>query len=417
MTQNRSIKLTVLVAALGYFVDIYDLLLFGIVRVPSLRAIGVPEQDLLEVGIQLINSQMAGLLVGGIIWGIWGDKKGRLSVLFSSILLYSLANIANAFVTTPTAYAALRFFAGIGLAGELGAAITLVSELMSKETRGIGTTVVASVGILGAVFASLVGDLFDWKTAYIVGGGMGLALLLLRLKMFESGLYENLEKATHVRKGDFFMLFRSMDRFWKYARCILIGVPIWFVIGILITFSPELAKELNVQEPIRASTAIMTAYLGLSLGDLCSGLLSQFMRSRRKVVGIFLALTLGGMIAYANARGVSAAVFYALCLFLGFAVGYWAVFVTVGAEQFGTNLRATVATTVPNFVRGSVVPVTLSFQYFSKTLGWSLVSSAMTVGAITLAIASLALWKMQETFAKDLDYLEEHDSVLTGQNS
>jgi MFS transporter, putative metabolite:H+ symporter len=405
MSKN-SVKLTVLVAALGYFVDIYDLLLFGIVRVPSLRAIGVPEADLLEVGIRLINSQMAGLLTGGVIWGIWGDKRGRISVLFGSIFLYSIANIANAFVVTPNQYALLRFFAGVGLAGELGAAVTLVSEIMSKEKRGLGTTIVAAVGILGAVFASLVGDYFDWKMAYIVGGLMGLSLLILRVRMYESGMYEQTLENPDVRKGDFRMLFQNWERFSKYARCILIGVPIWFVIGILITFSPELARELGVLNPISASTAIMVSYIGLSLGDLSSGLLSQVLRSRRKVVGIFLALTVGCVAYYATATGVSTTHFYGICAALGFATGYWAVFVTIGAEQFGTNLRATVATTVPNFVRGSVVPITLGFKYLHDAYGTPLVASALWVGALTLLLAGLALRNMQETFAKDLDYHE-----------
>lgn len=392
-----------MVAALGYFVDIYDLLLFGIVRVPSLKAIGVPDDQLLGVGINLINSQMAGMLVGGILWGILGDKLGRLSVLFGSILLYSLANIANAFVLDPSTYAILRFVAGVGLAGELGAAITLVSELMTKETRGIGTALVASIGLLGAVFAAFVGDMFDWKVAYIVGGCMGLALLILRMKMLESGMFEA-TKHKNVKRGDFFMLFKRWDRFTLYLSCILIGVPIWFVIGILITFSPELAKELGVTGPISASTAIMMGYIGLSIGDLASGLISQYLKNRRKVVLIFLGLTLAGTLVYLNATGISSQMFYGICWFLGFAVGYWAVFVTVAAEQFGTNLRATVATTVPNFVRGSVVLLTLSFRSLSNHV--SLTQSALFVGLISIVIALLALAKMHETFGKDLDYIE-----------
>jgi len=402
--KRGNVKFTVLVAALGYFVDIYDLLLFGIVRVPSLRAIGVPEEKLLEVGITLINCQMVGMLIGGIIWGVLGDKLGRLSVLFGSILLYSIANIANAFVPTPEVYAVLRFFAGVGLAGELGAAITLVSELMAKETRGIGTTIVASVGILGAVFASLVGDFFDWKIAYIVGGALGLALLVLRIKMFESGMYEAVKKSGKVKRGDFLMLFRPWKRFSLYMSCILIGVPIWYTIGILITFSPELAKELNVAGSISASTSIMVSYIGLSLGDLVSGLVSQLIQNRKRVVFLFLSLTIAGLLMYVNLKGVSAPGFYWICGFLGFAVGYWAVFVTIAAEQFGTNLRATVATTVPNFVRGSVVPLTLSF----RALGghYSLVDSAFIVGLVSIGIALLALVNLQETFGKDLEYVE-----------
>lgn len=400
---QKNVRLTVIVAALGYFVDIYDLLLFGIVRVPSLQSIGVPNDQLLSVGIKLINSQMAGMLVGGIIWGILGDKLGRLSVLFGSILLYSLANIGNAFVADADTYAILRFVAGVGLAGELGAAITLVSEMMTKETRGIGTTIVASVGILGAVFASFVGDMFDWKVAYIVGGAMGLMLLLLRVKMLESGMFESVKKEK-VRRGDFFMLFRPWKRLSLYLSCILIGMPIWFVIGILVTFSPELAKQLGVIDPIRASTSIMSCYIGLSLGDLASGLLSQVLKNRRKVILLFLGITLSGILVYANSSQFSGLAFYYLCGFLGFGVGYWAVFVTVAAEQFGTNLRSTVATTVPNFVRGSVVPLTLSFHALSEHV--TLIRAALIVGSACIVIALIALARLHETFGKDLDYVE-----------
>ena len=403
--EKRSIVITVVVAALGYFVDIYDLLLFGIVRMASLRDIGVPEDQLLDVGIRLINAQMVGLLVGGILWGVWGDKRGRLSVLFASIFLYSVANIANAFVTTPEQYALLRFVAGVGLAGELGAAITLVAEVMSKESRGIGTTIVAAVGVLGAVLAAVIGEMFHWKTAYIIGGVMGLSLLVLRIRMLESGLFKNIAHA-HVRKGDFLMLFKSGARFRKYLSCILIGVPIWCVIGIFVTFSPELARFLEVGGPIQAGTSIMMAYIGLSAGDVASGLLSQVLKSRKKVVALFMFLTLIGMSIYARAHGLTPSQFYALCGYLGFSIGYWAMFVTIGAEQFGTNLRATVATSVPNFVRGSLVPLTLTFNYLAKTHGFTLLQSAVTVGLVSLFIGAIALWKMQETFGKDLDYLE-----------
>lgn len=406
MPKNSSQKIfnvNVIVSALGYFVDIYDLLLFGIVRVASLRSLGVPEDQLLPQGVFLINAQMAGLLTGGIIWGVYGDKRGRIAVLFGSIALYSLANIANAFVHSVEMYGLLRFIAGIGLAGELGAAITLVSETMSKEHRGWGTTIVASVGILGAVVAALIGDYFDWRTAYIVGGVMGLALLVLRVSMYESGMFEAVAK-TDVAKGDLRMLLKPWSRFWKYIRCIAIGVPVWFVVGILVTFSPELAKALQVDGAIAAGKSIMYCYIGLAAGDLASGWLSQIMRSRRKVVTLFLALTSVLIVIYVMATGISVFGFYTLCGLLGFGTGYWAVFVTNAAEQFGTNLRATVTTTTPNFVRGAVVPLTLSFQALNAS--FDLRTSALLVGAVSMAIAFSALWYMEETFGKELDYLE-----------
>jgi putative MFS transporter len=293
-SENSSFKklwsVPVIVAALGYFVDIYDLLLFSIVRVPSLKALHVPSALLLEKGIELINVQMAGMLLGGILWGIIGDKKGRLTVLFGSILLYSIANIANGFVTTVDQYALLRFIAGIGLAGELGAGITLVAEILPKEIRGYGTSIVASVGVLGAVLAYLVADTFDWKAAYMIGGVLGLALLVLRFNVFESGMFSHV-KEKRVSRGNFLSLFTSRIKLVKYLRCIMIGLPIWFVIGILLTFSPEFGKVLGIPVPVQAGKAVMFGYIGLSLGDLSSGLLSQYFKSRKKVVFIFLLLT------------------------------------------------------------------------------------------------------------------------------
>lgn len=401
---KQLLQVPVIVAALGYFVDIYDLLLFSIVRVPSLKYLQVPESELLDTGIHLINMQMIGMLVGGVLWGIIGDKKGRLSVLFGSIVLYSLANIANGFVQTVDQYAILRFIAGVGLAGELGAGITLVAEILPKEIRGYGTTLVASVGVLGAVLAYFVADLFDWQIAYFIGGGLGLALLLLRVGVFESGIFKEV-KAKDVSRGNFFKLFSSGSQMLKYLRCIFIGLPIWFVIGILITFSPEFGKAMGIDIPIIAGKSVMFSYIGLSMGDMCSGLLSQLLQSRKKVVLIFILLTTFFVLIYLTVPLQSSFVFYLICWCLGFSIGYWALFVTIAAEQFGTNIRATVATTVPNFVRGSVYGTTLLFT--SLKGNFSVLQSAGIVGAITIVIALFALWKMGETFHKDMNFLEE----------
>lgn len=392
-----------MVSALGYFVDIYDLILFSIVRIPSLKAIGVPSEELLGTGVFLLNMQMFGMLLGGILWGVFGDKRGRVSVLFGSIFLYSAANIANGFVQSVPMYGALRLLAGIGLAGELGAAITLVSETLSKEKRGYGTTIVASVGILGAVAAAWVGDYFDWRVAYFVGGAMGLALLVMRVSMFESGMFEGCKQAG-VRRGDFTVLFRSLRHFKRYASCILIGVPVWYVIGILITFSPELSTEMGVTGPIQASLAVMWSYIGLAAGDVASGFLSQWLRTRKRVVLGFLSLTAVLTCVYVYVKGWTPFEFYGLCAALGFAVGYWAVFVTVAAEHFGTNLRSTVTTSTPNFVRGSVVVLTLAFQSLRQSQ--PLLQSALIVGIVALAAAFLGLRGLDETYGKELDYVD-----------
>ena len=400
---KKNVKLIIIVAALGYFVDIYDLILFSVIRIKSLKGLGVPESDLIDVGTMLINSQMLGMLIGGILWGVLGDKKGRLSVLFGSILLYSAANLTNGFITTVEQYAIIRFIAGIGLAGELGAGITLVTETMSKENRGYGTMIVAGVGLMGAVAAAIVGENYAWETSYIIGGIMGLLLLGMRVGLAESGMFKNL-KNDGVSRGNIFMLFNDGKRFKKYLSCILIGIPLWFVVGVLVTFSPEFGKELNATEPLSAGTGIMYCYIGIAIGDIVAGFLSQMLRSRKKVMLLFLLLTGVSIVVYLNADGMNSQEFIWLVLFLGFASGYWATFVTIASEQFGTNLRATVTTTVPNFVRGSLVLATLSFTALKASLG--IINSALVVGFVSLAIALFALYQLKETFGKDLDYLE-----------
>jgi putative MFS transporter len=404
---SRSLKqlfsIPVIVAALGYFVDIYDLLLFSIVRIPSLRSMGVADSEMLLQGEYLINAQMIGLLLGGIIWGIMGDKRGRLSVLFGSILLYSLANIANGFVTTVDQYAMLRFIAGIGLAGELGAGITLVSESLPTKLRGYGTTLVATVGLMGAVLANYVARTFDWQMAYFIGGGLGLILLVTRISVFESGIFLKV-KEEGVERGNFFQLFNQWARFKKFAGCILIGLPIWYVIGILITFSPEFAKAMSITGVV-AGDAVMFSYIGLAAGDLASGFISQALRSRKKTVFGFILLTMTFIITYLYWPFQSSSGFYAGCFFLGFGVGYWALFVTIAAEQFGTNLRSTVATTVPNFIRGSVVPLIFVFGYLRENL--NILQAALIVGICTIMIAFWALRLIDETFSRDLNYVEK----------
>ncbi len=395
----------VIVSALGYFVDIYDLILFSIVRVQSLKAIGLEGQALLDKGVFLLNMQMAGMLLGGIFWGILGDKKGRVRILFGSIFLYSVANVANGMVTSIGQYAFWRFVAGIGLAGELGAGITLVLENLPQRSRGYGTMVVATVGVTGAVLANIIAKNFDWRIAYVIGGGLGLMLLVARLSVYESGMYREVAAQPHVRKGNFISLFTSRARFLKYLRSVLIGLPIWFCVGILITFSPEFAKALSVTGPVSAGEAVMFCYIGLVFGDFLSGFLSQYFRSRKKIVLLFLVLTCGMTGLYFMQQGATAGQFYLVCLAIGVAVGYWAIFITIAAEQFGTNLRATVASTVPNFIRGAVIPITFFFQLLKGHAG--IIQSAIIVGSVCLVIAFAALYGLEETFSRELNYTEE----------
>jgi len=395
----------VIVAALGYFVDIYDLLLFGIVRLPSLASLGLSEAEISLTGASILNWQMTGLLLGGILWGVLGDKKGRLSVLFGSIITYSLANIACGFVQDADTYKILRFIAGVGLAGELGAGITLVSEILPKHLRAIGTSLVAGIGLLGAVVAYFTVEFFDWRYAYFIGGGLGISLLLLRIGVFESGIFKDLKNQKHIEKGNFFSLFNNKDRLSRYLKCIGIGLPTWFVIGILATFSNEFGKALGIAEAIKPGLSIMWCYVGLSIGDFCSGFLSHWLESRKKAVFYLMLFTLLCSCIYLYAGVKTSGQFYFVAGLLGFGIGYWAMFVTIGAEQFGTNLRATAATTIPNMVRGTVVMMTTLFASFKES--FSVINSGALVGVICFLIGIYCILTVPETHNRDLDFLEE----------
>ena len=397
----------VIVAALGYFVDIYDLLLFGIVRVPSLKDLGL---DVDTAGTFILNSQMIGLLIGGVLWGILGDKKGRLSVLFGSILVYSTANIACGFLPQlhftdkVTMYATLRFIAGIGLAGELGAGITLVSESLPKELRAIGTSLVAGFGILGAVVAQITVELAgSWTTAYFIGGGLGLLLLILRVSVAESGIYNTVKANTSISKGDFLTFFTNKTRFIKYMKCIFVGLPIWFCIGILILMANQFAPEMGITN-IVPGKAIMWSYLFASMGDFSSGFISHSLHSRKKTILYFMLFTLIGVVLLLFTGQKSENMYYFYCAWIGLGTGFWAMFVTVAAEQFGTNLRSTAATTIPNVVRGTVPLMLIGFDFLKKSN--TVIISAAIVGSIVFAIGFYAILTISETHNSDLDFVE-----------
>ena len=407
-TVESIFNITVLVAALGYFVDIYDLLLFNIVRVRSLTDMGLsPEQVKLQ-GEYIISIQMIGLLIGGLIWGMMGDKKGRLSVLFGSIVLYSVANIVNGFVHTPNQYAWTRFAAGIGLAGELGAGITLVTELISKEKRGLSTSLVAGVGLTGAVAAYFISQNFDWRICYFIGGGLGFCLLLLRVSVFESGMFQQ-TKEQQVARGNFFMFFNNPKRFKKYILAILIGLPTWYVIGILIAFSNDFAKAFGFTETVTPAKSTMYAYICISIADLLIGFISHWLKSRKKALYIFFMLTAIALVFYFNQQNGTAAGMYLICAALGFGTGFWAIFVTMAAEQFGTNLRATAATTAPNMVRGSLPLMLLLFKGLQSAFAHTAhpyITAGWVTGLIIMIISVTATFFTEETFGKELNYVE-----------
>lgn len=403
---NKKLTLLIIVAALGYFVDVYDLVLFGVVRVASLKGIGILDDIAIGTyGKILFNWQMWGMLIGGILWGVLGDKKGRLSVLFGSIFLYSTANILNGLITNIEQYKILRFIAGVGLAGELGAGVTLVSESMSREKRGYGTMIIASVGVFGAVVASLVATEFNWRTSYFIGGGMGIILLLMRIGVHESGMYKNIKEDVKISKGNLLMLFRNMTTFGKYISVIIVGIPIWYTINSYIFFSKEMGQAMGMADIPAPAKAIMYNYIGLSLGDLCSGYISQKLKSRNKAIFLFLCLSIIAIAFYLTIGKTSITLFYTSCVFIGFSAGYWAVFNITASEQFGTNLRATVTTSTPNFVRGAVPAVNFCIDIFRQS-GQPYIQSTIYVGIIVFGLAFLILRLMEDTFGKDLNYTE-----------
>lgn len=402
----------VFVAALGYFVDVYDLLLFTIVRQPSVLAVGSSLETIIVDSAHIINWQMSGLLIGGIVWGVIGDKYGRLKVLFGSILLYSVANILTAYVQTVDQYAYCRFIGGIGLAGELGAGITLVSEILPKNKRGIGTSMVAGIGLSGAVFAYFTFKYTqDWRLCYKIGGGLGFFLLILRVRVAESFMFES-AKLANINKGNFLMFFNSYKRFSKYIKAILIGLPTWFVIGVMVNYSNKFATGLYGDNLIDSGRSVMFAYIGIAVGDLLIGYISQFFKSRKKALLLFYLISIIGMVLFFSAFNNTDSRMYAICGFLGFSTGYWAIFNQMAAEQFGTNLRATAATTIPNMVRGALPLINFLFlDILQKSMGWTIVQSGIVTGAIVMTITLIAFVFTEETYHKDLDYLE-HDNPL-----
>ncbi len=406
MQQQKNVYWIVIIAALGYFVDIYDLILYNVIKEDSLASIGITGEAFKACEHVLFNWQMFGMMLGGLLWGIMGDKKGRISVLFGSILLYSLANIANGFVQSMNQYIICRFIAGIGLAGELGAGITLVSETMHKDKRGIGTMIIVSFGALGAVAASLVGKSTNWQNAYFIGGGLGIALLAMRAGALESGMYKSLSKNMSRNRGNFFFIFKNKQRTISYLKTILIGVPIWFIIGVLINLSADFVHLEGAANKELVGQAVMFAYIGLSAGDLVSGVLSQWFRSRKKVIYIYLIASVIIILFYLFEPTTSFNEFRLKCFLLGAGTGYWALFVQVASESFGTNIRSTVTNTVPNFVRGLVVPITLSFKWL-KGFFESPQQAALVVGGICLLISFISISLTKETFSEDLDYIEE----------
>jgi len=402
---KKSAWLLLLVASLGYFVDTFDLILFVVIGKSSLAEMGYSGQGLDNMRLFLFDIQMVGLLIGGVVFGILGDKKGRLSVLFGSIILYSVCNIINGFINDIYSYSILRFLAGVGLAGELGVGVTIVAETMPQKIRGYGTSILAATGVLGAVVAGLVGDIFYWRTAFFVGGGLGILLLLLRIGTYESEMFIHASKSK-MERGNILKLLRNPKSRKTYFLSLLVGIPVFFVVTILMQMAPTLADELNIVGEVTTGKAVVYIYLGLAMGDVLCGVVSQKLKSRKKAIGLFQVLSLLISLVYLNLHNQSSEVFYVVCFIMGISTGYWIVMITMGAEQFGTNIRATVATTIPNFVRGAAIPISMLYGFLGSLAEFTIIQAALMTGLLCFAIAIYANYALPETFHKDLDYLE-----------
>lgn len=401
---RRNLVLAIVASALGFFVDLYDIIIVSVVRRESLLAVGVASGDLVGKGVWLLNVQMAGMLLGGFLWGILGDKRGRLSVLFGSIVLYSAATLANGYATTYEQYLLLRFLAGVGLSGELGAGVTLVSEQMPQKWRGIGPSIIGSFGMLGAIAGAWIGGRFDWQLTYKIGGLMGFGLLVLRLGVLESGLYENLRRAT-ISRGNLGLIFNDRRKLLVYLSVILMGFPGWFINGVVMTFSPEIGKAMGMTELPSVSTVFMVFFLGFTFGDFSSGFVSQALQSRKRALRLYLGAFAVLFALYLLFARQSLAAYYAAFLGLGVAAGYTIVLLTAAAEHFGTNIRSTVTTSTLNLLRASVIPQTTAFSLLLPLVG--AFYAALVVGVCSLGIAFWALGNLRETFHDNLDFIDE----------
>ncbi len=401
--RQRNLVLAIVASSMGFFVDLYDIIIVSVLRRSSLLDLGIAEADLQAKGVLLLNTQMAGMLLGGFLWGMLGDKKGRLSVLFGSIALYSITTFLHAYAPNYEVYLLLRFLAGIGLAGELGAAVTLVSEQMPPKWRGMGPAIIGSFGMLGAVAGAYIGGHYSWQFTYQLGGGMGLVLLLLRLGVMESGLYRNLQGAQ-VRQGDLWLVLRDRKQLLKYCAIILMGFPGWFVNGVVMTFTPEIAAGMGMQEIPSVSMVFTVFFLGFTFGDFSCGLVSQWLQSRKKAIFRYLSAFTLLMITYFAIGYRSVQIYYTLFFLMGISVGYTIVLITNGAEMFGTNIRSLVTTSSLNLLRASVIPQATLFNLLTHSMGAA--KAAALVGILSVAIAFWAYTQLEETFHKDLNYVD-----------
>ncbi len=403
---HKAITLGIIVSALGFFVDLYDIMALAAIGETSLKAIGVAAENIKNDINYLQSMQMLGMLIGGFLWGIIGDKYGRLKVLFGSIILYSFFTFLNAFVTGTGQYAACRFLAGLGLAGELGAGITLVSEQMKKEKRGLGPAIIAGFGVLGAIVAVFIGKYADWRTVYITGGVLGFLLLILRIGVVESGLF-TIAKTSKISKGNFLIILRNWNYLKKFLCILLVGIPGWFVNGVMMQFSNYISSSMGMNPLPDKGKVIIYFFIALSLGDVLGGLVSQWLKSRKKSMYIFLSLHLLMLILFFTIGKNSAQLYYIIFAGLGLSVGFVIQLFTLAAEQFGTNIRTLVTSSGLNLVRGWVIPLGALFAWMNDSLHIIEWKVAAIIAFSVAAVSFWALSQLDETFNNELEFVSE----------
>jgi MFS transporter, putative metabolite:H+ symporter len=401
---NKALALGIIVSALGFFVDLYDIMALGAVGEASLKSIGITDKALLEKGVTTLqNWQMGGMVIGGFLWGIIGDKYGRLKVLFGSIILYSLFTLLNAFVLNLNQYVICRFIAGIGLAGELGAGITLVSEQMQKEKRGLGPAIIAGFGVLGAIVAVFISKIYNWQTVFIVGGVLGFCLLILRVGVVESGLFK-ITQHTKVSKGNFLIILRNKNYLKKFICILLVGIPGWYANGILIQLTPYVSESMGMTVIPSKGTVIIYFFIALCVGDIMGGVISQWLKSRKKSIYLFLSLHAVMLLLFFTIGKTSVQVYYTIFAGIGFSVGFVIQLFTLAAENFGTNIRTLVTSSGLNLVRAWVIPCSLAYTWLNNNFTILKWQSAAAIGFVAIVLALFALRQLDETFDNDLEF-------------
>jgi MFS transporter, putative metabolite:H+ symporter len=381
----------------GYFIDIFDLVLFSTLRISSFEELKITDPTYWTV--VFFNLQMTGILVGGIFWGKMADIKGRSWSFMGTILVFSIANIINGLTSSLTVYGICRFIAGFGLAGEMGSGIALICEKVPDEKRSLYLGFVSSLGCIGAVLSGWLGDIVYWRYLFIGSGFAGILLTLLRKNLLEPDLFRK-TATLNIPRGQWKTLFQSPPDLIRFILLIFLGIPMWYIIGILWSFSTEMTSTIGLNI-FTSGQAILWGYVGVWMGDMLMPFVSQFLKSRIFTIQICLIMMLLGVIYLFQFQPHSLLSFQLTHIFLGFTIGYWAVYATLCGESFGTNIRALTSTSLPSLIRFSSIPMMIIYQYGRDE---NELNIALGMGLTVLCISMITTYFIKDTFQKDIDF-------------